>query len=150
MTGEYKIKTETSRISLELAKVCWLVHKNDLKNLKKIIKTNFSYWGSINFIIIPIFNNDIDRLFKHFLNIYDPDFIISFDNIDTNLKNKLDKLINPIQIFEKFNKNGEFNFLVDIYPRLDTSKKLENIRLYEESDFSDAFKKFFDIRLVAN
>jgi hypothetical protein len=66
MTGEYKIKTETSRISLELAKVCWLVHKNDLKNLKEIIKINFSYWGGINFIIIPIFNNDVDLLFKHF------------------------------------------------------------------------------------
>lgn len=123
MTGEYNIKTETSTISLDLAKVCWLVHKNDLKNLKKIIKTNFSYWGGINFIIIPIFNSDVDILFKHFLNIYDPDFIISFDNIDTNLKNKLDKLINPIQIFEKFKKHDEFNFLRDIYPRLDASKK---------------------------
>lgn len=145
MTDEYKIKTETSRISLELAKVCWLVHKNDLKNLKKILKTNFSYWGGINFIIIPIFNNDVDILFKHFLNIYDPDFIISFDGINANLKNKLDKSINPIQIFEKFKKYEEFNFLRDIYPRLDTSKKIEKIRLYEESNFSDAFKKFFDI-----
>ena len=140
-----KLKTETVKISLEIVKVCWIVHKNDLKKLKKIINLNHTYWGGINFIIIPVFNNRIDKSFKHILEIYDPDYIISFDKVNTELKKELNKVSTPLKIIENFKNKQQFYFLKDIYSLIDSSKKIKKVSKIKNESIPDSFKIFFDI-----
>jgi hypothetical protein len=132
-------------VSLELSKICWLVHKNDLSKLKRIIKTNQSYWGGTKFIIIPFFNNNIDNIFKRILSIYDPDFIISFDNINPTLRKKVSEISCPIEIIEKFKEKKQFYYLRDIYTRLDRGNKVENIKILKDSSVPKSFENFFNI-----
>lgn len=108
MVEENNLKAQMCSIDIQISKVCWLIDKNDIDALKTIIQKNYKLYGGLNYLIVPIFNSQIDVFFENCIRKYDPDYYISLIDVDEQLKEKLYSLCTPIKVIENMKQVDKF------------------------------------------